>query len=658
MPVIQRLSPLLANQIAAGEVVERPAAIVKELLENSLDAGATQIDIELEQAGKSLIRIRDNGCGIAADDLPLALERHATSKLHQPDDLMQIATLGFRGEALASICSVARVCLQSNTADQDSGWQIDIAGADADARGKPVAHPVGTTLEVRDLFFNIPARKKFLRGDKTEFVHIETLIKRVALSHFHVGISLTHNHKEIFRLKPATQQLEQERRIAQLIGKDFLSSALVVNVSHGELRLSGWMGLPSCARSQPDEQYFFVNQRAVKDRVVQHAIKQAYADVLHHQRHPVYVLSLDLPYAQVDVNVHPTKHEVRFREGRQVHDFLFSTLHRVMADTRPQHRLQSYAQANATQHDQSDDEMAEPTANAYRLQQSSLLLNECATSENGFTENALTASTSPGMSTAPIFKTDFSATFKNPTFGSTAFNNKILNPSSGPIPPLTSKSFADQSSSHQSSRDVPPLGFALAQLQGIYILAQNAQGLILVDMHAAHERITYESLKTAYQQHHMPSQVLAIPRTLNVSSAQADVAERYQQEFQKFALDVRRVGEDQLAIYALPSLLFQSNVEQLVKDILTDALTWEQQMDDVDTDTIAQVQLEQYVNQLLATMACHGSVRANRSLSLAEMNALLRQMEVCERSGQCNHGRPTWALLSMKDLDKLFWRGQ
>lgn len=656
MPIIQRLSPLLANQIAAGEVVERPAAIVKELLENSLDAGATQIDIELEQAGKSLIRIRDNGCGIKAEELPLAVERHATSKLHLPDDLMQIATLGFRGEALASICSVARVCLQSATAEQETGWQMDIAGTDTDVRGKPVAHPVGTTLEVRDLFFNIPARKKFLRGDKTEFAHIETLIKRVALSHFHVGISLTHNHKEIFRLKPASQQLEQERRIAQLIGKEFLDSALVVNVNHGELRLSGWMGLPSCARSQPDEQYFFVNQRAVKDRVVQHAIKQAYADVLHHQRHPIYVLSLDLPFAQVDVNVHPTKHEVRFRESRQVHDFLFSTLHRVMADTRPQHRLQSYAAAtHATDDCQSDrqcDEVAEPVVSGYRLQQSSLIFNGRAplNASNSSHPVESVVSASPDEAIAPIFKTDFSAPFKTPAFNARGFHALPTVPGM-----LTPPTIALAS---PTTTDTPPLGFALSQLMGIYILAQNAQGLILVDMHAAHERITYEKLKTAYQQQRMPSQVLAMPRSLNVSRAQADVAERYQQEFQKFALDVRRVGENQLAIYALPSLLFQANVEQLVKDILTNALTWQQQVDDTGADTIAHVQLEQCVNQLLATLACHGSVRANRSLSVAEMNALLRQMEDCERSGQCNHGRPTWALLNMKDLDKLFWRGQ
>ncbi len=651
MALIHRLSPLLANQIAAGEVVERPAAIVKELLENSLDAGATQIDIELEQAGKSLIRIRDNGCGISADDLPLAVERHATSKLHQPDDLMQISTLGFRGEALASICSVARVCLQSMTAAQDSGWQIDIAGADADARCKPVAHPIGTTLEVRDLFFNIPARKKFLRGDKTEFAHIETLIKRVALSHFQVGITLTHNQKEIFRLKPATEQLEQERRIAQLISKEFLSSALVVNVSHGDLQLSGWMGLPSCARSQPDEQYFFVNQRAVRDRVVQHAIKQAYADVLHHQRHPIYVLALDLPFAQVDVNVHPTKHEVRFRDGRRVHDFLFSTLHRVMADTRPQDRLQGYAASPVVQNKTGDhevqDEVQEPISNYHHLQQSTLALME---------NPPLSATLS-----APTFMTDFSSTFKNPTVGSSAFNANTFNSKtlSSPV-----ASIPWTVSAPVKTTDIPPLGFALAQLQGIYILAQNAQGLILVDMHAAHERITYENLKAAYHNNRMPSQVLALPRTLNVSVAEADVAELYQKEFQKFALDVRRVGEDQLAIYALPSLLFQSNVEQLIKDILTDALAWEQQVDesefvgDTDTTTVAHVQLEQYVNQLLATMACHGSVRANRSLSLGEMNALLRQMEDCERSSQCNHGRPTWTLLSMKDLDKLFWRGQ
>jgi DNA mismatch repair protein MutL len=626
---IHRLSPLLANQIAAGEVVERPAAIVKELLENSLDAGATQIDIELEQAGKTLIRIRDNGCGISAEDLPLAVERHATSKLTQPDELMRIATLGFRGEALASICSVARVCLQSATAEQDSGWQIDVAGADANVRSKPVAHPVGTTLAVRDLFFNIPARKKFLRGDKTEFTHIETLIKRVALSHFQVGISLTHNHKEIFRLKPATDQLEQERRIAQIIGKEFLSSALVVDVSHGEMRLSGWMGLPSCARSQPDEQYFFVNQRAVRDRVVQHAIKQAYADVLHHQRHPIYVLSLDLPFAQVDVNVHPTKHEVRFRDGRQVHDFLFSTLHRVMADTRPQHRLDRYEgqRYEIPQAQEVDNQVAEPVSIFQNVQQASLPLTSLPLK--------------PSVEPLASFSTDFSSSFKKPSFSSFA------PPSTAWTPPV-------------KAAEVPPLGFALAQLQGIYILAQNAHGLILVDMHAAHERITYESLKTAYHDNRMPSQVLALPRTLTVSVAEADVAELYQPEFKKLALDVRRIGEEQLAIYALPSLLMQANIEQLIKDVLTDALAWEQQTDDNEGEdtTLAPTSLQQYVNQLLATLACHGSVRANRSLSIGEMNALLRQMEACERSGQCNHGRPTWALLSMKDLDQLFWRGQ
>lgn len=630
MAQIQKLSPLLANQIAAGEVVERPAAIVKELLENSIDAGATQIDVEIEQAGKTLIRIRDNGCGIPADQLPLAVERHATSKLNRPEDLMQIATLGFRGEALASICAVSRVCLQSAIAGQTAGWQVDVMGAEVELRSKPVAHPQGTTLEVRDLFFNIPARKKFLRGDKTEFDHIELLVKRVALSHFAIGISLTHNHKPLFRLKPASTQLEAERRIAQLIDAEFLASALVVDAQAGDLRLTGWMGLPSYARSQPDQQYFFVNQRAVRDRVVQHAIKQAYADILHHQRHPVYVLSLQLPFNQVDVNVHPTKHEVRFRESRQVHDFLFSSLHRVMAQTRPQDRVQRYTLAVQSSE---DDEVAEPRP--YNL----TLKENISETENIFrTENISLISATP----QPIH-------FPQPAFLPTQI---FVQPS---LPP--------QSFNEPNPAEVPPLGYALAQLHGIFILAQSAAGLIVVDMHAAHERIRYEALKAAYHTSAIPSQTLVMPRTINVSVAEAEIAEDYQSALLKFGLDVRRVGEQSVAIYSVPMLLANTDVENLLKAVLTDALAWQQDNGQLIEPTVAEealtlLPIEQCVNQLLATMACHGAVRANRNLSIGEMNALLRQMESCDRSGQCNHGRPTWSLLSLSDLDKLFWRGQ
>lgn len=610
MAKINLLSPRLANQIAAGEVVERPAAIVKELVENALDAGATRIDVEAEQGGVKLLRIRDNGHGIEKEDLTLALSRHATSKITTLDDLEAVQSLGFRGEALASISSVSRLLLSSRAAGAADAFAVEAQGRDMITEIRPTAHPEGTTVEVRDLFFNTPARRKFLRTEKTEFSHLEESLKRLALSRYDVAFSLTHNGRQLHHLPIATRTAEQEKRVAALLNKDFIDSAVHLDVEAAGLALSGWVGLPTFSRSSADMQYFFVNGRVVRDRLVVHAIKQAYRDVLYHGRHPAFVLYLTLDPKLVDVNVHPTKHEVRFRDGRLVHDFLFRSLHKALAEVRPQ--------------------------------------------DHGFgvTPNRLemAATPMPETTAAPVAFGVFAGQSHldwQPAHKQIQNNANYYRPETSAI---TQQLHTLQSMAQvlpEAPEHTPPLGFAVAQLHGVYILAQNAQGMVVVDMHAAHERITYERLKTAFDQQGIASQPLLVPVSVAVSEREADAAEQYQQEFTRFGIDLARSGPEQLLVRRVPVLLQQAEVERLVIEMLADL------MQHGSSDRI-----DAHRNELLATMACHGSVRANRKLSVMEMNALLRDMEATERSGQCNHGRPTWTQLTLSELDKLFLRGR
>jgi DNA mismatch repair protein MutL len=616
MSRILRLSPRLANQIAAGEVVERPASVVKEVLENSLDAGATRVDVEVESGGSKLIRIRDNGGGMAAEDLPLALARHATSKIVSLEDLERVGSLGFRGEALASIGSVSRLTLTSNPSDQGSkGSSAACEGRDMEVQVRPAPHPQGTTVEVRDLFFNTPARRKFLRTEKTEFNHLEEVVKRLALSRFDVAFSLRHNGKVLHNLKPGTSQAERQRRVATVCGPAFMEQAIYIETDIPDFKLWGWVGLPTFSRSQADLQYFFVNGRVIRDRLIAHAVKQAYRDVLYHGRHPAFVLYLELDPAQVDVNVHPTKHEVRFRDGRVVHNFIFSSLHRALAEVRPGGEAPSQPEPLLA----AEDGMAINTATGEISSQAGLAWGSAAPAQAepaggaGFNRYASATAPAPGRAMEQVS-------------------------SYGALHSLPQTS---------AEEDVPPLGYALAQLKGIYILAENADGLVLVDMHAAHERITYERLKTARDDEGIRSQPLLVPQAVAVSQREVQVAAEHADLFARLGMVVEVAGEESLVIRQIPVSLRDSDVEMLLRDVLADLIEFG------SSDRI-----EAHLDDILSTMACHGSMRANRRLTIPEMNALLRDMEATERSGQCNHGRPTWTRLGLEELDKLFLRGR
>jgi len=605
---IQLLDSRLANQIAAGEVVERPASVLKELLENALDAGSESISVDVEQGGVKLVRVRDNGSGIDRDDLPLALSRHATSKIRGLDDLEAIGTLGFRGEALAAISSVSRLTLASNVEGEAEGWQVQVEGRDMAPSVTPAGHPRGTTVTMRDLFFNTPARRRFLRTEKTEFNHLEEVFRRIALSEFNTAFRLTHNQKVIHQLPAGLDDTLRAARVAKLCGKGFMEQAIPVDVERDGIRLHGWMGLPTFSRSQADLQYFYVNGRVIRDKVVSHAVRQAYADVLYHGRHPAYVLFLELDPAQVDVNVHPTKHEVRFREQRMVHGFLYSSLHRAIAEVRPGQSLA----ANVVDEGESVMPAMEPSQASMSLSAPAGRPSYASPSGNGFgygqgqrQADAYGALVRSGVAEAPVM-------------------------------PAAS----DQET-------VPPLGYAVAQLHGIFILAENQQGLVVVDMHAAHERITYERLKQSWSEDKVRSQPLLVPVSLAVSSREADFAEQQPEVFSRLGFMVERAGPETLVVREVPAMLRDSDSEAMVRDVLSDLLAQG-----------SSERIEQKLDELLSTMACHGSVRANRRLTIPEMNALLRDMEATERSGQCNHGRPTWTQMSLKDLDRLFMRGQ
>ena len=596
---IHPLEPQLINQIAAGEVVERPASVLKELLENSLDAGSSKIEIDIEEGGKRLIRVRDNGHGIHREDLALALSRHATSKIASLEDLEQVVSMGFRGEALPSIASVSRLLVQSRTAQESSGWQVQGDGREKTADPEPVAQLPGTTIEVRDLFHNVPARRKFLRAESTEQKHLETVIQRIALSRPQVELVVRRKRKVLYHLRPAQSETQQLERLKVLLGEPFAQQLIGFDHAAAGLRLYGWIAEPTFSRSQADLQFFFVNGRAVRDRLLTHAVRQAYQDVLYHGRHPAFVLYLELEPVAVDVNAHPAKHEVRFRDSRLVHDFMFRTVHRVLAEQRPA----ADQPASAPLHSLPVTGSGYGTPQGHRQSSMPLQVEEQLSHYRRLHGGSLSAA-----ATAPVY---------------------------------------EQADPEAEVQTVPPLGFALAQLKGVYILAENEEGLVLVDMHAAHERISYEQLKCSYQEDGIRSQPLLVPLTLAVSRAEADEAEQRQAWFATLGFEIDRHGPEQLLLRQVPALLSDVDVEALVRDVLSDCHSHGRSR-----------RIEDTINELLSTMACHGSVRANRSLTIQEMNALLRDMERTQRSGQCNHGRPTWVQIGLQELDALFLRGR
>ena len=604
---IHQMPHQLINQIAAGEVVERPSSVIKELLENSLDAEATKIDIDVEQGGIKLIRIADNGSGIFKDDMSLALSRHATSKIRDLDDLEHVNSLGFRGEAVPSIASISRLTITSAT-EGESGWQVKGDGSEKEIEQQPAAHKTGTTIEVRDLFFNVPARRKFLKTEKTEFKHLDDVVKRIALSRFDVSLNLMHNRKSVRQFRAASDKAGEEKRIAEVCGKAFIEQSVYLEHEapslNGGLKIRGWIALPTFSRSQADLQYFYVNGRMVKDRVITHAIRQAYQDVLYHGRHPAYILYFDLDPVLVDVNAHPTKSEVRFRESRTVHDFLFRAIHDAIAKIKPESTSPFQAQ-----------EISPGTGANF--------VNE---------QLAIPSSFSPGYQ-------------GRQSAMSLAVEEQIAAYSQ--LASTQSRAEVTDADNNTEDNSYPPLGYAKAQIHGIFILAENRDGLVIVDMHAAHERITYERLKQAYDGEGISSQPLLVPIDVDVSEKEAEVVENEQGFFKAIGMEVDRSGPQSVRIRQIPVLLNKTNAESILRDVLSD-YTVHGRSD----------RIKNKMNEVLGTMACHGSVRANRQLTIPEMNALLRDMENTERSGQCNHGRPTWVQMNVSQIDKLFMRGQ
>ncbi|GGI21419.1 DNA mismatch repair endonuclease MutL [Oxalicibacterium faecigallinarum] len=603
---IQPLSDQLISQIAAGEVVERPSAVVKELLENALDAGATQITVRLEQGGVKRIAITDNGRGITPDQMPLALARHATSKIASLTELENVATLGFRGEALASIASVAQLTLTSRTADAEHAWEIV---GNHQSQVVPSAGAVGTTIDVQDLYFNTPARRKFLKTEQTEFGHCAEVVRRIALSRPDVAFSLTHNGKTVDHWTVN----DIAKRSAQVLGNEFSGARLPIDEQAGPLHLHGFIGLPTASKARADAQYFYVNGRFVRDKLLTHAVRSAYQDVLHGDRYPSYVISLDLDPSLVDVNVHPSKIEVRFRDSRAVHQFVFHAVQRALAQT------------SATAHGAAPAPTPAP---------SSVLpwLREQQQTSFGMQFNSGSSNQGVAQSTEN-YGNFFAAATASPATPS--YTNSGL-ASAAAAPPQS-----------MPEDEEYPLGFAIAQLHGIFVLAQNRKGLALIDMHAAHERILYEQLKNALDSDAMQVQPLLIPVTFYADEVDVGTASENQEILRSLGFDITALSPTTLAVRAVPVLLKNADAQSLARDVLRDVREFGG----------SRVLLERR-NEMLGTLACHTAVRANRILTIPEMNALLRQMEATERSDQCNHGRPTWVQLSLSDLDKLFQRGQ
>ena len=595
---IQLLSDSLINQIAAGEVIERPASVVKELVENALDAGARRIEVELERGGCGLIRVSDDGVGIDASDIALALARHATSKIASLKDLENVATLGFRGEALPSIASVSRLSLASRTAEAAHAWVVDARDGEISAPA-PASHGLGTRVEVRDLFFNVPARRKFLRTETTEYQQIVRMLERMALSRFDVAFALIHNGKNVWTLGSAHSSAQRLERVARICGEEFAAHVIELRHETESLRLEGWLALPTFSRSQADLQFAYVNGRFVRDKLIVGAARLAYRDVLFHGRFCAYVLYLHLDPSQVDVNAHPQKLEVRFRDSHRMHDFVFRTLEKVLADTRPSADSAGSAPAD-------------------------------------WLTGASNFAAAPGQAHFALPEAPYRAS-------ADAYRSYLGAATAQVRDEPSAQGALNGAAAHDTSA---PLGYAIAQLHGVYILAQSADGMVLVDMHAAHERIMYEGMKKLLAGHTSQQQLL-MPEVINVTPAQADAVEEHQQEFSALGFGVTRLGPDQLALRAIPTLLAGRDPAGIVRDVLSDLL-----------ESGHSRRVEESINHLLATMACHAAVRAQRSLSLPEMNALLREMEGTERADQCNHGRPTWVRLSMGELDRLFLRGR
>ncbi len=605
MTVIHRLPDLLVNQIAAGEVVERPASVLKEVLENAVDAGARAIEVQLEQGGVRRIRVADDGGGIARDDLALALERHATSKIASLEDLEHVGTMGFRGEALAAIAAVARTSISSRAEGAAHAWRIE--GADRSLAPAALNH--GTVVDVADLYYNTPARRKFLKTEATEYAHCDEMFRRVALARPDIGMQLAHNGRVVHRLAPAAPIA----RVGALMGDDFLQHAREVEAEGGILRLAGFASLPAYSRSSRDAQYFFVNGRFVRDKLLTHAVREAYADILHGSRYPAYVLFLELDPAGVDVNVHPAKIEVRFREARAVHQFVYHAVKRTLAES-------GAGRAGAE------------GAGAMAAGSAALARPEVAGAASAGAPARQWPPAAPqqgrlAMDSASRAYFDF-ATSARPAAAATA---SAAMPAPTPL---------------AAGADAPPLGFAIAQLHGVYILAQNAAGLVLVDMHAAHERILYEKLKTVLDG--TPSvQRLLIPAVFSVSARDMAAADECAEVLAGMGFDVAPAGPQELAVRSVPALLAGAPVAELMRQLL-------EELREYPASEVVTARR----NALLGTMACHGAVRANRQLTVPEMNALLRDMEATERADQCNHGRPTWTQLTMSDLDRFFMRGQ
>lgn len=626
---IRPLPEILINQIAAGEVVERPASVVKELVENAIDAGASRVDIDLEEGGVRLIRIRDNGSGIAPEQLPLAVSRHATSKIADLDDLESVATLGFRGEALPSIASVSRFTLASRRAHDEHGSALQIEGGKI-GEVTPRAHAPGTTVEVRELFYNVPARRKFLRAERTELGHIEEWLRSLALARPDVELRVSHNGKASRRYKPG--DLYSDTRLAETLGEDFANQAVRVDHSGAGLRLHGWIAQPHYSRASADQQYLYVNGRSVRDRSVAHAVKMAYGDVLYHGRQPAYVLFLELDPTRVDVNVHPAKHEVRFRDSRLVHDFVYRTLKDALADTRAGMSAQEIGAGAAQPVDATAMPMASSAgASGFGLVRGPAPGAGLGGGGGGFSGWRPQQPLGLQVADAPAA---YAALYAAPAGAERG----------AALPPMPTENGLPVTS---ADAGVPPLGYAIAQLHGIYILAENAEGLIVVDMHAAHERIGYERLKNAHDGIGLQSQPLLVPITLAVGEREADTAESEAETLAALGFEVTRAGPGSLHVRSIPALLAHAEPEGLLRDVLTDLREHGQ------SRRVASAR-----DELLSTMACHGAVRANRRLTLPEMNALLRDMEITERSGQCNHGRPTWARFSLAEIDRWFLRGR
>jgi DNA mismatch repair protein MutL len=588
---IRVLPSQLIDQIAAGEVVERPAAVAKELIENALDAGADRIDLEIEAGGTRLIRVLDNGCGIAQDELGLALARHATSKIESLEDLEALDTLGFRGEALPSIASVSRLRLTSRVKNSVHGWSISCEGGETSAE-RPAAHPCGTCVEVRDLFFNTPARRKFLRTERTEQSHLEDVIKNLALANTNVEFSLKHNDRKVWQLPKALERGEREARIATICGPEFLEHASYFQRAGAGMRLEGWLAAPTYSRAQPDAQFTFVNGRVVRDKLLRHAVRLGYGDVLFQARQPAYVVFLTLDPKRVDVNAHPAKVEVRFRDSRLVHDFVFRTIEQVLAA---------------------------PPSEASRVAPASAAVFRPA----GF------VGATGDLHQSPL------------GLGASRATEHYL--------PLYERlhTRAAEAPAQVEEREVPLLGFAIAQLGGVYVLAENANGLIIVDMHAAHERITYERMKRAVDENRAESQALLVPVSCKVSAPEAEAAEEFAVELERLGIGLVRRGPTEVQVTAVPALLAGCDAAALAQEILAEL-----------AGSAGANRVEAARNEVLATLACHAAVRANRKLTLAEMNALLREMERTERIDQCNHGRPTWMNVTLAELDAMFLRGR